>query len=509
MSSTAKENTKLCTTVIKEYTPPDVFDVDYTNNTHYIKPNLNCDSLIFCDNVILWSIGINQRVYIQQKCKQYFDSSFELKMIRSDELKDDDIAPVGTPYYCFKISLSEVPIGHILSKLKNIVCEGIILHDIDIAQDIKCITTRKDVKDHILKNGVYKENIVDDRSKVGDNCISFYDNSHSVKVKVYNKFVQMLESCDVMTILGSRLHNLFVDPSPSFKETLSRTKNMGLTRIEVKFYGSDIYDKQDYITWFNDVKAMLQGCKFYRSSFENQWKQLVKNIYNKQVIMIYLEDKNFFAYCHWWNSLTGKMQGGTQSKVYKKDVPLLVSNYSFNGMITKLIRININSKDVTEEEYKRTTSGITLIPGPRGGLYPQTEGLLLPDEVGLVEYKEIKIGWSDIQIAKESVPLATIIRTTGEEEKLESLSDLMVSHYKAAYSILEENTRYKVISKGQLSYRGKECTVIEVTDENLNAIKVRCSTNLENYLENKTTKLWFETGTVITRTNNNKDISIK
>jgi hypothetical protein len=317
----------------------------------------------------------------------------------------------------------------------------------------------------------------------------------------------MLESCDVMTILGSRLHSLFVDPSPSFKETLLRTRDVGLTRIEVKFYGSDIYDEQDYIAKFNEVKQMLQGCKFYQSSFEDQWKQLIKSIYEKQVIMVYLEDKNFFAYCHWWNSLTGKMQGGMQSKVHKKDIPLLVSNYSFNRMITNLIRIN--NDDITIEEYKRTTFGITLVSGPRGGLYPQTESLLYPDNVGLVEYKEVKIGWSNNRITKESEPLATVIKITSEEETLEELSDLMVSHYKAAYSALEENTRYKVISKGQLSYRGKECTMIEVIDENSNVTKVRCSANLENYLEDKTTKMWFETDTIIIGKNHYRDISIK
>jgi hypothetical protein len=500
-------NTKQCINIIKKYAPPDVYDVDYTNGAHYIEPILDCNSTIFCDNVILWSIGTNHRVYIQKECQKYFGDSFELKMIRSDVLKEDDIAVAGTPYYCFKISLSEVPIRIILSNLKNIVCKDIILHDIDIAQDIKYITTRKDVRDHILDMGVPKKNIVDDKNKVGNNCISFYDDDHTVKVKVYNKFVQMLESCDVMTVLGSRLHNLFVDPSPSFKNTLLRTKHVGLTRIEVKFYGSDIFDEQDYITWFNNIKEMLQGCKFYESSFKNQWRQLIKNIYEKQVIMVYLEDKSFFAYCHWWNSSTGKMQGGTQSRVYKKDIPLLISNYSFNTMTSKLIRVN--DDNISEEEYIRTTSEITLIPGPQGGLYPQIQSLLHPKDIGLVKHKRIEIGWSDNRITKESRPLATIVKITStEEEKLEELSDLMVSHYKVAYSALQENMRYQVVSKGQLSYRGKNCTVIEVLDQNSEIIKVRCGENLEDHLENITLKVWFETGTIITKKRNKKDIYI-
>ena len=491
---------------MKEQVPPDIFGVDYTNSMDCIRPSLDSDSPIFCDNIILWSVGTNHRDHIQKKCREYFDNAFELKMIRSSNLKDDDIAPVGTLYYCFKVSLSEVPLGHVLSKLKEIVCENIVLHDIDIAQDVKYITTRADVEDHILENGIHPADIVDDRSKVGDNCISFYNKDHIVKIKVYNKFVQMLESCDVMTVLGSRLHNLFVDPVSSFKDTLLRTRNVGLTRIEVKFYGSDIYDELDYITWFDQVKEMLQGCKFYQSSFKDQWKRLVENIYNKQVIMVYLEDKNFFTYCHWWNSLTGKMQGGCQSKVYKKDISLLVSNYSFNGMTTKLVRIN--GDDITVEEYRRTTFGITLIPGPRGGLYPQIESLLYPEEIGLVEYKKVKIGWSGTRVTKESAPLAGINRIPMNDEKLEETMDLMISHYKAAYSALQENSRYKVVSKGQLPYRGKECTVIEVVDEKSTTVKVRCGPILGEFLKDKKIQVWFETGNVI-RKGNARDITIK
>src|SRR3979490_1013250 len=83
--------------------------------------------------------------------------------------------------------------------------------------------------------------------------------------------------------------------------------------------------------------------------------------------MIYLKEEKFFAYCHWLNSQTGKMQGGTQKRVYERHIQLLVSNYSFNKTTTKLIRIT--NDDTKVEEYKRMVSNITLIPGPRGSLY--------------------------------------------------------------------------------------------------------------------------------------------
>jgi len=37
----------------------------------------------------------------------------------------------------------------------------------------------------------------------------------------------------------------------------------------------------------------------------------VDSIYDKQVTMVCLEEDKKFEYCHWWNKLTGKIQGGS------------------------------------------------------------------------------------------------------------------------------------------------------------------------------------------------------
>src|SRR3979490_266570 len=86
----------------------DIFDVDYTCGEEYITPLLESSNPIFCDNVILWSIGKDHRVYIQKICKKLFSNSFQIKRLRSSTLMDNDIAPKGTEYYCIKISLWRV-----------------------------------------------------------------------------------------------------------------------------------------------------------------------------------------------------------------------------------------------------------------------------------------------------------------------------------------------------------------------------------------------------------------
>src|SRR3979490_3337292 len=476
-----KDLLKQCVKLFQTHSLSDIFDVDYTCGEEYITPSLESANPIFCDNVILWSIGKDHRVYIQKMCNRSFGGSFQIKRLHSSTLMDNDIAPKETEYYCIKISLSLVPLERVLNFIRKIIRNDIILHDIEITQDVPYITIRKDVMKHILKNGIIKRDIVDDRRKVGDNCTSFYTPDDSMKIKVYNKFVQMLESCHVMTVLGSRIHNLFIDPTNYMKYILRELLHTGMTRIEVKFYDRELCPMNYYIDYFKQVKTNLEGCNFYKVSLERQWKQLVRRIYNKEVIMIYIKEKKFFAYCHWLNSQTGKIQGGTQKRVLERHIQLLVSNYSFNKTTTKLITITNDNTKV--EEYKRTVSNITLIPGPKGSLYPRIRSILSPEDIGLIEFKGVKIGWPDKRIRSDSLPLSPIERVgdnNNNNNELRNITDPLVSHYKAGYSILNIDTIYKVISKGSLYYRGSQCTVIEVKNKKGEILKVRCGRMLED-----------------------------
>jgi nitrogen regulatory protein PII len=490
--------------LIRKYQPPDINNTDYTKGKEPFIPSLESDAPIFCDNIILWSIHTNVKEDIRNKCKHWFGNSFHLTQLRQGNLKDNDIAPNGTPYFSIRITLSEVDLEHVLEAIPSIAnTDNVIIHDIDIAQDINYITTRRNVEEHILANGVQKRDIVDDRYKVGDNCISFFNDDRTLKVKVYNKYVQMLESSDVMTTLGSRLHNLFVDPKDSIRETLERTRETGITRIEVKFYGGDS-EVDYYIEKFNEVKEFLQGCKFYEVSLENQWKQLAKKIYKSKITMIYLEEEETFAYCHWWNSLTGKMQGGISTKVNNEEVLTLVTNFSFNSTITKLITITKN-KTITNE-YKRTASEITFIPGPQGGLYPNTKPKINPSEVGIIDYKGINIGYPHTKFHRNSSPITGLENI--DNDTLEDLIDHHISHYTTGYNILKQGSIYRVVARGEIKFRDKWYIGAELIDENNKLIKVRCGPNLESLINSQTIKFHFKVTSNVERTSQGKDVKV-
>ena len=61
------------------------------------------------------------------------------------------------PYFSFKVSLSDVPIDEVIQSLTSLISSKIILHNINIAQDIQYITTRNDVEKGLIMRGLYSQ----------------------------------------------------------------------------------------------------------------------------------------------------------------------------------------------------------------------------------------------------------------------------------------------------------------------------------------------------------------
>ena len=154
------------------------------------------------------------------------------------------------------------------------------------------------------------EDIVDDVDQVGNNCISWYARTETgilLRIKVYNKLVQMLESVDIRKSIGSRLHDLVSNSSDEFQQILLNASEYGLTRVEIKVHSQDVYDLQSYINLMNDTLDFIYGCRVYKQSFENHWRLLVDQVFDKPVVMVYDRINKIFGYSHWYNSLTHRM----------------------------------------------------------------------------------------------------------------------------------------------------------------------------------------------------------
>ncbi|KAH7045773.1 hypothetical protein BKA57DRAFT_467654, partial [Linnemannia elongata] len=148
----------------------------------------------------------------------------------------------------------------------------LVLHDIDMTHDCRCVSTRTYLERHLKAKGI--STIVNDRGRVGDHCVTWFappDNAQKIRYKVYNKLVQMLESADVRKSLGSRMEDIVANPDEKFTRTLLRHRDHGLSRLELAFYGSRLHPLAVYQNRMDDARRLLEGCTTFDYSYEQHW----------------------------------------------------------------------------------------------------------------------------------------------------------------------------------------------------------------------------------------------
>ena len=201
-------------------------------------------SEIFCDSIILWALHNKaQQVDEQRKdiianirealieldVKQsmikvvneglatvHKDSFFSTEILDKHKKKFKKGYEAG--YFSIKVTLHEIEAISLLSELQPILDElevdSILLHDIDMATDCRYVTSRPILQKYLEDKFGDEVDILDDRCKVGNHCLSWFwevNKEQKIRCKVYNKFVQMLESAEVRNSLGSRMENLVMN----------------------------------------------------------------------------------------------------------------------------------------------------------------------------------------------------------------------------------------------------------------------------------------------------------
>ena len=252
------------------------------------------------------------------------------------------------------------------------------LHDVDITVDCRGNICRQEVYDYLINNGVDNRDILNDLSKVGNNCISWRLSTSTnipIRCKLYNKFVQIMESSEVRVYIGSRIYKLVADESMGFRDALRECKDYGMTRLEIKVFSSTVFNLDEYRGLIQELLTFLDRCPVHRTSFEMQWMALVDEIQEYSVLAIYISNKKIFSYCHWYNSITKKKQGCIREGVEQNRVMDLLTDYSFNRNEIILMEFNEEVDGsytfMSKRRFRRLGSGITFVPGPRGSLAPR------------------------------------------------------------------------------------------------------------------------------------------
>lgn len=514
----------------------DVADIDYIKNSSFVK-NLIPIRKLFCDNIILWCIYtpdvsvpeimsiirnyfrelkiVNLRTIGKNKQKDY-------SVISKDEYrkyyKMHNIQNQDDMYISIKVSLSDKRIDDVVptikERLKILKQHFIYIHDIDVTVDCAGTIKKLEIYEHIIKTGVDAKSVVNNTKKVGNNCISWTsktDTGIKMRTKVYNKFVQMLESSGTYRNIGSVISEFVVNPSAEFRQALIDANKYGLTRVEITVYTDEIFLCEEYENLMDETIGLLSGCKIYITPFEEQWKALVENITN--VVTMYDAENEKFQYCHWYNSITGKMQGCIKENVKQKNVYTLIANYSFNDRLVYYYEVKLNKDKsyfiVKEEVFMRENGceSITLVPGPQQGLYPSYEGVerqhLTFEDVSLINHNNIIINWPKNRINNRSKPLAKIkeynTKSTKDETVLDDISSMPKSVYRSGYNILKEHTNYDIMGATEHMFRNNKYVYAKLKDEEGRSIYIRCGKCLGDLIKmelNKKIKFKIQTGKI-------------
>ncbi|KAH7043376.1 hypothetical protein BKA57DRAFT_469687, partial [Linnemannia elongata] len=282
-------------------------------------------------------------------------------------------------------------------------CKHMVLHDIDMTRDCRYVTERRLVEQHLLRNGI--TTVIQDRSRVGDHCISWMsssDDTKNISYKVYNKFVQILESAE-------------------------------------------------YLAHLDDARTLLSTCPVYDHSYEEMWKQRADWI--QSMVAVHIPAKK---YGYMWKNVGSKL------------VPLLLANYSFNDRPIHYIKVKVDDAGVveiiSEKVYERESgcTAMTLVAGKTKGMFPSRdtcEGLVYEfSEVGIVEHKNISFGWPEKKHSKKSRPLAVLVEKLTSDSHEGYVRWMKKPHstlFTADYNILVPGTEYTVVAAGLTDVRGK------------------------------------------------------
>jgi hypothetical protein len=516
----------------------------YLNNTAGInyahkgkkKTGWKNASALFCDNIILWcathillakkstEIGLYIGIVRAVLSRYFTTDQYKISYLYSGACKDDatikrsmhkrkerELGMEGYEgwYLAIKVSFENTPFVSLIPTLATVLAElkrmCVVLHDMDIAMDCAYISSRSIIENYILGKGIQRSDIVKDRHSVGDNCISWYSKASddlSIRTKVYNKFVQMLESCDLRSSIGSQLNYLVSNPDAALLERLQKYVPTGMSRIELTIYSPKIKTVDDYRSIMDKTLGFLKVCPTFKVSFEKHWQAIVDKL--QQMTAVYIRDKKVFAYCHWWNSITKRKQGLVKSGVPISEVKTLLANLGFNDRPIHYLLVESTGEKsyrmIKHKVYMREKgcTAITLVPGISNSLYPFRAELLhdaLSFEcIGLSSFQNVTIEWPETRLRRDrNGTLARIVRVKKPDAfDLSALRDtidlcetpkviqydevIQMSKYKPDYQVLKPGTTYAVSSFGYGVYRGKQYLCLTLDE----ATHVRCSPGMSS-----------------------------
>ncbi|KAL1933519.1 hypothetical protein VTP01DRAFT_7609 [Rhizomucor pusillus] len=402
----------------------------------------------------------------------------EFHAIKADQLNFEPGWDYVKDFIQIKVSYDEITLEMTLRLLRSIHRELydnlIIMHDLDISVDCALVSTRDIIESYITQVlEVEPKDIVSDRNQVGDHCISWLCQTTGATVvdlraKIYNKFVQMIESTEARSRIGSQLSNFIANRNQRFTQKLLRYKDTGMTRFEITVYGTELFSLDDYVVLMNDLVHKMSGCLTYQISFETHWKS-----------------------------------GLVKGNISEQHVRSILANFAFNDrpMHYFVVRlVNNEYTTVRQSRYFRAQgcTSMTFVPGPGNSLVPskyfiKDRPVLSFGLLGFTTQENITLGWCEGQLKHgqiidgvqllEVVDHGETVRSTQHvrDDVLHLNESVNMTTFQADYNVMEPGRQYRFTSNGFGTFRNKEYLCVSTSC----GAHVRCSKTLDGIVRSR------------------------
>ena len=278
------------------------------------------------------------------------------RLLSTIDIDAVDIKPTKAIYdhgrltQLLKVGLADAP----LNKVIRVVCDqsviqllndnDLFIHDIDITQDFAGTFNKHELIQYLVEqDGRFQVagsklglpyTIRDDDHKVGSSCIEIMGQDElteqKIRYKVYNKFIQSLESKGVRTSIGNHVMDWIHNPSPMLGNSIEQSFDYGLLRLEITYYmdersimeSSTLFEHMDWLT------NLIPPTLIYHQSIPRQW-QLYGECIRSNMCVIDLDHKQALV-SYAINRLTTKINGFLVNASSSNNLSNIVKQFTFN-----------------------------------------------------------------------------------------------------------------------------------------------------------------------------------
>lgn len=358
-------------------------------------------------------------------------------------------------FVSYKVSFSQCSYDDALDFCREyrtvLANKHIYVHEIDCTVDYACSFNKLELASYIEdlsdnRTG-RRYTVINNDKTVGKNCLSFLCESNGclVRVKIYNKFIQPMETRSLSCRIGTHIDDWVNNKESPLRKTMSDCLEYGLTRIEIR---GVVYEKNMYtneLQYFTDL--ILGSNKMFKCPINKQWQAFSEALTSTMAI-IDLDTKEY-TLGTWCNTLTRRVGGVTgqltdrQAEDPARIVAWIAAHFSLDKGVINIATLKQDA--VSEGAILSTTlrmrafvkigsNRYTFVPGGTTGCLwyssyqhasqyrKKTDRSATPPERGLIDMSNIKLRIFDSKVDVRSKSLCEFMQVSPLYDRVSTMS---------------------------------------------------------------------------------------